>query len=205
MPKPRNFKPLFNDMLRLYTSRLKKWGYFKPGQMKNGTIEWSRNGIPFSIISIFSDFQNEQPYIEVKYNCNDKLKNYIIKLTPQKSNLNRGEIWLFVCPVTNKHCRILYLYNGMFMHREAIKDCMYESQTYSKYYRQMDKTLGAYFKIDKHYESLHKKHFKKTYAGKPTKRYARIKREIAKGECISIEELLLSKASIFKRKKIKRK
>jgi len=47
---------------------------------------------------------------------------------------------------------------------------MYESQIQSKKYRQLDKTLGAYFRTDDLYSQLYQKHFKKTYAGKPTKR-----------------------------------
>ncbi|MGK0487238.1 MAG: hypothetical protein ACJAXB_000412 [Candidatus Endobugula sp.] len=51
---------------------------------------------------------------------------------------------------------------------------MYETQTQSKKYRQLDKRLGAYFKGDSLHSDLNKKNFKKTYAGKPSKRYLRI-------------------------------
>jgi hypothetical protein len=66
---------------------------------------------------------------------------------------------------------------------------MYESQTYSKYYRKLDKTLGAYYRTDELYEQLYKKHFKKTYAGKPTKKYLRLMKQIKKAESIPISDI----------------
>ena len=39
---------------------------------------------------------------------------------------------------------------------------MYDCQTQSKKNRQLDKTLGIYFKIDCVFEEINKKHFKNT-------------------------------------------
>ena len=66
---------------------------------------------------------------------------------------------------------------------------MYETQTQSKKYRQLDKTFGVYFKIDDLYSQLYQKHFKKTYAGKPTKKYLRIMEQIQKAESIKYNEI----------------
>ena len=57
---------------------------------------------------------------------------------------------------------------------------MYDCQTKCKKDRQFDKTLGACFKIDDLYDELFKKYSKKTYAGKPTKRYLKILKQIQK-------------------------
>ena len=111
------------------------------------------------------------------------------------SNLGKGIIWYFLCPETSKRCRKLYLIGGYFLHREAFKSCMYESQTQSKKYRELEKTLGAYFRTDDLYNELYKKHFKKSYAGKPTKKYLRILDSLEKADEITpneIENLLLS-------------
>ena len=51
---------------------------------------------------------------------------------------------------------------------------MYEKQIQSKKTRELDKTLGAYFRSDQLFEQLNKKHFKKHYRGKLTKRLIRI-------------------------------
>jgi len=66
---------------------------------------------------------------------------------------------------------------------------MYDCQTKSKHYRKLDKTLGAYFKTDKLYEQLYKKHFKKMYAAKPTKKYLRIMEQIQQAESIPYYEI----------------
>ena len=81
------------------------------------------------------------------------------------------------------------------MHRSALPSGMYECQTKSKSWRQMEKVYGCYFDLDNLYEELYSKHFKKFYAGKPTKRYLKIMRQLQKVEQISpleIERLFVS-------------
>lgn len=189
MPKPHTFPTLYNEALQIDISKLKGWGYFKPKQIKSGTLTWSRNGNPTGSISIQVNTKSEQPYIELDYKYRDEPRNYKVYLTSTPSNLNRGEIWYFICPQTKKRCRKLYSIGGYFLHREAFSGCMYETQTQSKKYRQLDKTLGAYFKIDNLYSELYKKNFKKYYAGKPTKRYLRIMEQIQKAESIPYHEI----------------
>ena len=195
MPKPHTFPTLYNEALQISISKLKEWEYLNPEQIKSGTITWSRNGNQTGSISIKVNTHSEQPYIELDYKYRDEPRNYKVYLTSTPSNLNRGKIWYFLCPQTNKRCRKLYSIGGYFLHREAFNGCMYESQTQSKKSRQLDKTFGAYFRTDELYSQLYQKHFKKTYAGKPTKRYLRIMEQIQKAESIpyhEIERLMLS-------------
>lgn len=189
MPKPHTFPTLYNEALQIHISKLKGWGYLNPEQIKSGTLNWSSNGNPTGSISIQVNTQSEQPYIELDYKYRDEPRKYKVYLTSTPSNLNRGEIWYFICPQTKKHCRKLYSISGYFLHREAFKGCMYETQTQSKKYRQLDKTLGVYFKSDNLYSELYKKNFKKTYAGKPTKKYLRIMEQIQKAESIKYHEI----------------
>ena len=189
MPKPHTFPTLYNEALQISISKLKEWEYLNPEQIKSGTITWSRNGSQTGSISIKVNTHSEQPYIELDYKYRDEPRNYKVYLTSTPSNLNKGEIWYFICPQTKKCCRKLYSIGGYFLHREAFNGCMYETQTQSKKYRQLDKTLGAYFKIDNLYSELYKMNFKKTYAGKPTKRYLRIMEQIQKAESIPYHEI----------------
>ena len=189
MPKPHTFPTLYNEALQINISKLKGWGYLNAEQIKSGTLNWSSNGNPTGSISIQANTQSEQPYIELDYKYRDEPRKYKVYLTSTPSNLNRGEIWNFICPQTKKHCRKLYSISGYFLHREAFKGCMYETQTQSKKYRQLDKTLGVYFKSDNLYSELYKKNFKKTYAGKPTKKYLRIMEQIQKAESIPYHEI----------------
>lgn len=189
MPKPHTFPTLYNEALQIHISKLKGWGYLDPEQIKSGTLNWSRNGNPTGSISIQVNTHSEQPYIELDYKYRDEPRNYKVYLTSTPSNLNKGEIWYFICPQTKKRCRKLYSIGGYFLHREAFNGCMYETQTQSKKYRQLDKTLRAYFKSDNLYSELYKKNFKKTYAGKPTQRYLRIMEQIQKAESIPYHEI----------------
>lgn len=195
MPKFSTFPTLYNDALQINISKLKEWGYMNPEQIKSGTLTWSSNGNQTGSISIKVNTHSEQPYIELDYKYRDEPRNYKVRLVSMPSNLGKGVILYFLCPYTNKRCRKLYSIGGYFLHREAFNDCMYETQIQSKWCRQLDKTLGAYFRTDELYSQLYQKHFKKTYAGKPTKRYLRIMEQIQKAESIpyhEIERLMLS-------------
>ena len=66
---------------------------------------------------------------------------------------------------------------------------MYEKQTQSKKYRGLDKTLGVYFRTDQLFEQLYKKHLKKQYAGKPTKKYLKHTQQIQRAESIPYQEI----------------
>jgi hypothetical protein len=66
---------------------------------------------------------------------------------------------------------------------------MYKKQTQSKKQRYFDKTLSLYFRSDELFELLYKKHFKKQYAGKPTKKYLKLTQQIQKAESIPYHEI----------------
>jgi hypothetical protein len=178
MSKTHTYPTLFDKTLQIHLSKLKEWGYLNPAQIKSGIITWSSNGNQTGSISILVNTLNEEPFIELDYKYRDQPRKYRVRLVSIPSNLGKGRISYFLCPQTNKRCRKLYSIGGYFLHREAFKGCMYESQIKSKYYRKLDRTFGAYLKIDQLYEQLYSKHFKKYYSGKPTKRYLRILNQI---------------------------
>ena len=188
MPKPYTFPTLYDEALKISISKLKGWGYLEPGQIKSGSINWSRDGNQTGSISITVNTRCEQPYIELKYKYKDKPRKYKVYLTSTRSNLNLGEIWYFLCPQTKKRCRKLYSIGGYFLHREAFNGCLYETQIQSKKFRELYKPIGKYLWSDTLYSEIDKKHFKKTYAGKPTKRYLRIMKKIEETESIPIEK-----------------
>tara|TARA_R110002012_G_scaffold313517_1_gene525184 strand:- start:10756 stop:11346 length:591 start_codon:yes stop_codon:yes gene_type:complete len=189
MAKPHTFPTLFNEVLQVKIASLKKWGYLDPNQMTvDASIYWSRNGEQTASINVSTNMLKDPPFIELIYNYNNETRRYPVNLVSLPSNLGKGHIWYFLCPKTNKRCRKLYSVNGYFYHREAFKGCMYDTQTQSKSYRNLDKTLGAYFRTENLYSQLRKKYFKKTYAGKFTKKYLKLVKQIELGESISHEE-----------------
>jgi len=189
MPKCPTLPPLYNNALQFSITELKKWGYLVPDRIETGVITWSRNGNKRGSISITSNTLVGKHYIELNYDYNNEPRKYEVQLVSIPANIGNGVIWYFECPKTHKRCRKLYSIDGYFFHREAFSGCMYESQTYSKKWRQMERVYGPYFDQDKLYGQIHKKHFKKTYAGTPTKRYLKITSELEKAERISIEEV----------------
>lgn len=189
MPKFPTYPTLYDEVLQISITKLKEWDYLNPEQIKSGTLNWSRNGNLTGSISIKVNTKSEQPYIELDYKYREEPRKYKVYLTSICSNLNKGEIWYFLCPHTNKRCRKLYSIGGYFLHREAFSGCMYEIQTKTKKWRQMDKVYGAYFDNEKYYEKLYRKHFKTHYNGKPTKRYLKLLEKINETENFSAEEI----------------
>jgi hypothetical protein len=61
MPKPYTFPTLYDDVLCLSISKLKAWGYLKPGQILPGKVNWSRNGETIGEISIRVDTMAARP------------------------------------------------------------------------------------------------------------------------------------------------
>ena len=194
MAKPHTFPTLYDEVKTISIAFLKTHKYLEPDVFKGGSIIWSRNGEQTGNISIKVCTFRETPYLELDYNCNKVPINYFVPLVSVPSNLGKGFVWFFICPITGKRCRKLYLVDRYFYHRSAVKGCMYEKQTQSKKSRELDKVLGGYFGTDKLYDQLYKKHFKKYYAGKPTKKYLQLKRQLMFAESIpprTIERLLI--------------
>lgn len=102
-------------------------------------------------------------------------KPWIFKLRSIESNLGLSYYYVFECPVTKKTCRKLYFYDGKFLHRDAIP-VNYSQQNEGKKYRD----LGRLFRFELGYigEELYKPYSKTHYRGIPTKRYARILKQI---------------------------
>ena len=195
MPNPYTFPILYHQVHQLSISNLKEWEYLKHNKITTGTIKWSANGNETASISITVCTSKENPFLQLDYSYNKTHLNYKVSIVSIPSNLGKGRIWYFLCPKTNLRCRILYLINGYFYHRNAFKNGIYESQVFSKNLRLMDKTLGVYYGVDTLYTELYKKNFKRYYAGKPTKRYLKIMRELKKSEQITLTDI---KGMLFK-------
>jgi len=195
MAKFPTYPTLFDEVLQISISKLKEWKYLAPDRIISGTIRWSRNEKETAKINItvntYADF------IELNYNCNKEPVNYKINLVSLPSNIGKGKVWYFQCPHTKKRCRKLYLVGKYFLHREAFKGCMYEKQTKSKETREQEKMIEMVFRTDELYEQLYGKYFKRSYAGKPTKKYIQLMKKIQRAENVpahEIERILLPKS-----------
>lgn len=190
MPKNPTFPTLYNEASQINISKLKKWGYLNSNQISSGVLTWSIRGNQTGSISICVNMTKDQPYIELDYTSRKRPRKYKIKLVSKPSNLGKGKMWFFQCPQTNKLCRKLYSISGYFLHREAFKGCMYESQTQSHQARELDRVLSKVFSVDKLDQELYSKHFTKYYNGKPTKRYVKIMKRQYEASQLSSSEVL---------------
>lgn len=185
MPKPSTYPTLYDSVKQINITDLKKLGYFKPDSICTGVLSWSVNGEPSGSITIKANTVLYPWTIRLDYNYGNEPRSYKIKIVSVPSNLGKGFIHYFICPKTHKRARKLYLVDGYFLHREAFKKCMYETQTHSKKFRQYKNFLGG----DSLYEKLYQKHFKASYNGKPTKKYLKLMERIEKAESISSHEI----------------
>jgi|JFJP01.2.fsa_nt_gi hypothetical protein len=173
MGKYPTYPVLFDNCKALTISDLKRLGYLNKNQIAGGGISWNQGGQKTGSISIQVNTLKPQPYIEFDYQANGTPIKYRVNLTSKPSNLVDGYFYLFVCPITGKQCRKLYLVDGYFYSRWAFRGCMYEKQTHSHKTRQMLKAFELLTISDK----LNAKHFRQSYSGQPTKKYLHLVRK----------------------------
>lgn len=132
MARNPTFPDLLDEALQLSTTSLTKDYFLKSNTHQQGVCNWTIRGDHRASISLEVKTAETDGYVILDYKYNDKPVRYTIQLTTIKSNLGKGLIWYFVCPITNKRCRILYQLQGRFLHREAFSNAMYYTQIRSK-------------------------------------------------------------------------
>lgn len=157
--------------------------------IRKGITSWSSNGQTHSKISILVNHSKYETYIIFDYSCNGQPKNYRVNLISKISNLGKGKIWFFICPITGELCRKLYLHDGCFLHRKAFRGLMYQKQLESKKNRELHKIFDAFIVGDEVYDELYSKYFKTHYKGKPTKRYLKLQNKIDASKSFSTDTL----------------
>ena len=171
--------------LRIELSYLIKKGFIKKDCLKSGTLSWT-NGSNIRFQSNY--YAPEGNYLRLIYTNTDRNgektdHDYKIQLTTVPSNLGKGEVLYFICPVTHKRCRVLYccygspIWKSRFAYHNRI---YYQSQVSSKrsYWNDM---YWEFEKKIKNLESNRRKQY--TYKGKPTKFAVRLQKLQALQDC----------------------
>ena len=115
MPRQSTIPTLYDDVRRLKLSDITKNGELKRQTIVSGVVTWTneythrKNSISYTLNTYFED-----PFVQLDYTCNGEPVSYRIDLTKVQSNLGKGYVYYFVCPRTNKRCRILYQVNKYF-------------------------------------------------------------------------------------------
>ena len=160
---------------RIGISYLFKQGFISKGKTIQGRLSWN-NGSSIGFISELSEgkqeirlyYQNQKPTGEI----NDL--DYRIQLSSIPSNLGRGLIWYFICPITGRKARILYKCYGSlhFKSRRAYQNRIYySSQIASKNNFHNERFFSLEREIEKLQPLIRKKH----YQGKETRLQERIR------------------------------
>lgn len=163
------FRSNYDDLKQLTLADLKRYGLMIPQRQCSATISWTRRGETTGTIGVTVSLSGTGGYVELAYTYDhqDQMK-YRVALVQQPSNLGKGSVWYFICPLTGERCRTLYQVGRYFASRKAQPATLYESQTYSKKYREISKTYGPVLQVDNAFNELFKPYTKVFYRGKPT-------------------------------------
>lgn len=172
MPKLSTIPTVYNELKQISISDLKRWDYLNDVCIRNGAIQWSREGVQTSSIGIRVNLTTGS-HLELTYKVNDTSINYTVELVRKPSNLGKGFVFYFLCPFSRKLSKKLYLYGKHFVNRTMIQG-LYECQRWSSLGRLINANYDYLENASKAMQLLESKHFMKYYDGKPTKRYLKI-------------------------------
>jgi len=171
--------PIVEATMRISLSYLLQKGYIRKGCIAKGVLKWT-NGGEMLVESFYSD---RDKYIRLTYTSKgqDRTINhdYKIRLAAKPSNLGKGEVLYFVCPISNRLCRTLF-----FSFRTRTFVCR-QAYPFRLYYRsQLSSTLSKandqFWSIEKILEELAKRKETFVYNGKKTRYALRVERLLEK-------------------------
>lgn len=142
--------------LRIHMSDLRRLEIWSPGARYAITI--TANGV--TCTGMVVDYTGAHPTL---------LHNQQrIEMVQVPSNLGRGMVWYFVCPISGKRCRILYYMRGWRSREAAQPILVYASQSYGRInmYHHLQDTLER--------ANIHRR--TDLYMGRTTRRAARLER-----------------------------
>lgn len=124
---------IIDNLLRMTIADLKKLGYFIPNGFVSGLLTWGEGD---NKSSIRAKMDNTKMMLTLEYVINqEKQMRYNVTIIERAANIGKGVVRFFLCPITHKPCRKLYLHDGMFVSRRALHGAMYRNQTESKWNR----------------------------------------------------------------------
>ena len=177
------------EVQRIELTDLLKRKLIQKGKRLSFSYGWTNsNGKDVGNIWMTTYLGEDEKYLRLQYsltNNKDGQKydyDYKIYLTSVPSNLGKGEVLYFLCPVSGKRCRKLYRAYGYhkWKSRTAYQNRLYYgSQLSSK----LDKANDNYWALNRQLEKMEAaKHYPLSYNGIPTKRQQRMERLTEKME-----------------------
>jgi len=162
--------PTVENTMKISLSVLTKNGFFRQGKKRTGDVTWP-NGANVRT-ECFSD--EKEKHMRLRYSATvngaTTKHDYKIELSAIPSNLGKGEILYFICPVSKKRCRQLFLATDLqiFVSRQAFpKRLYYRLQLSSK----QSKANDSFWYIEDTLKRISKRKELFAFQGKKT-RYA---------------------------------
>lgn len=153
------------ELLAVSVTQLKRLGFIQPNAYKYGVLDWKQGGRVVARAGLAVDTRGTIATVRFLYDYNGTPLDYTTPLRFTPSNLNRGGFYYFVCPVTGRSCRKLYIVGGRFVSRFAFR-ALYEKQAKSRNERG---GLFGFIDAATKYEDLTNAPRRKWfYRGKPT-------------------------------------
>lgn len=124
---------------------------------------------------------SDEKYMRLRYVVNPesevdrKEMDYRVYFDSMKSNLGKGDVYYFVCPVSNQRCRILYMAYGSeyFKSRLSYRNRIYYNcQASSKRLY----ATNRYFKLTDKFDKFKETNFRLLYNGKKTRSFMKIEK-----------------------------
>lgn len=165
------------DLRRFSIHDLKRLGMLRDDF--NGSMNWTQNGEKVASIGLRVRLSGEEPAVLLHYTLT-YTKEVVadwVRLHYQPSNLpgHTGGYWMFICPVKDKPCRVLFLHDGHFKSREALPPgTLYKCQTTSAYFRMIGRVFDYEEMKTALSNTLRKPYGKMFYRGKPTRKTNRL-------------------------------
>lgn len=169
MPRKSRRPDFFDQVRQIDIAWLRRKGYLRPNQLlENGSVSWLDGR------SVSLDIDTVRKYVKLTHWLGEIKVTQVVFLESVPSNLGKGLVWYFNCPLTDKRCRKLYEINGRFRSRHECPEAMYCSQAEPKRDRGLRRFISLHgtFKNPKaEWNFQDGKHYRMFYQGKPTKRW----------------------------------
>jgi len=140
-----------------------------------GTTSWNTG----ASISFLLSKDEAGLFLELTYSKTIKEQkesfNYKVRIVSVLSNLGKGNNYYFICPISGKRCKILYMGYGSnyFKCRKAYQYRIYYPCQLSS---RLNVNNDIYWRIERELQTLYPKHPKTHYKGNLTRPQKRIKR-----------------------------
>ena len=167
MPSKSAGRPVREAHERLTLKMLRERGYFQEGKWMRGTETWRCPWGSSTSVRVEVGTQEDWAQVVLHYQHRGQQQREVIETVTTPSNLGRGRVRYFVCPMTGHNCRTLYWYGGRWGSRHACPEALYVCQTRSKLARQVVADPGPWPTSRPCY-----------YAGEPTKGYQQFMRRL---------------------------